>query len=448
VSQPSTPNGTNWSFNNWNQPGNNDPTRPFWIAGGQYRVPASTYGVRNFSAGGEIKVEVQGSSSMSMSISDGITNNGASLTFGDATYRIYGSVSSGSSGITIGNGTFEFGGVVSAGNGATITIGDGDVSFAGTVSIASKIKLGNGTNRFGGANTFSGGGDLEMGDGDVVGDVTLGGSETVVMGTGNRRFGGNVTVGGSAIMTMGAGDPSINGGLDVDGGGTTVTAGDGNVAIGSKTKTVQNCSTNGKNVAIYLGGSSKFLMGDGTFTADGCVATQGGGQIKFGATNNHIIGGDFVMKGGALFRPGRYTTQGNFVNGTGGTGWPSGTTAQGVDCATYDLCGVDVTFILGGTIDLGGGAKVKLLAPTNDTNDELGAFAELLFASKTNASANFGAGSSSIFVGRALPAGREGRAVGWREHHRGRPVLHGRCRPHHLLGRSDGDHRMHQSRRR
>jgi hypothetical protein len=148
------------------------------------------------------------------------------------------------------------------------------------------------------------------------------------------------------------------------------------------------------------------IMGDGEFSCSGGIATQGGSRLVFGATANHYLNGTMRIAGSVLFGQGRYTINGNFTNGTGGTTWPYtstvtgqtyGNTLQGVSVSGFDMAGVNVTFILNGTVNLAGGAKTKLIAATSSASG--GQIADILVDSQTSTATSWAAGANSIFVG-------------------------------------------------
>src|SRR3546814_1216677 len=151
-------------------------------------------------------------------------------------------------------------------------------------------------------------------------------------------------------MTVGAGDVDIDGAIDLA-GGSTLTFGDGNVAIGTG-------SGSTKDKSIFMSGTSTLSFGDGTFSAEGSITTQGGSKITFGKTSNHYINGNLDIKGAAKLGTGRYTVNGDFTDGPGGTTWPTGTMLGGKDVGGYDVAGINVTLVISGKLDLGGGAKV------------------------------------------------------------------------------------------
>lgn len=235
-----------------------------------------------------------------------------------------------------------------------------------------------------------GGSALTFGDGTVtvIGETKVGGGTTFNIGAGRHYF-GNITVGGGSTMTVGAGDVDVNGAIDLQ-GGATLTFGAGNAALGA------GASGSTKDMSIVMSGSSTLTFGNGTFSTKGSISTAGGSKLTFGETANHLINGNLDIKGAALFGKGRYTINGNFTDGTGGTTWPSGTMLNGVNIGGYDLAGIDVTFITAGKLDLSGGAKVYLTAPSTST---FGGIADILIAHKDGSDFSFGGGSASIMAG-------------------------------------------------
>jgi hypothetical protein len=112
------------------------------------------------------------------------------------------------------------------------------------------------------------------------------------------------------------------------------------------------------------------------------------------------------VAGSALFATSRYTIAGNFTNGTGGTTWPYkspvtgqtyGALLEGVDVSGYDLAGINVSFVLSGTVNLAGGARTKFIA--SSTSVAGGAIADLLIDSLTGSTTNWAAGAQNVFVG-------------------------------------------------
>lgn len=351
LSNPVTPSGANWAIG-WSPSSNVVAYRQG--TSGTYIVPAGNYTIGRLTVDGGITLTFQPGSNVT--IANGVSiGGGSTVTFGDGNWKINGGFSSGSNGVTFGNGS--------------LYIGSGTVTF-------------NGTNR--------------IGDGPVSINAALqiGGGTSLRMGAGAHGF-GSVSVGGGGWLWMGNGDLDVTSGVSVD-GDSTIASGLGDVRLG------KNSSGN----AIYLSGSGRFLMMDGAFSANGNIVTSGGSRLVFGKTANHLINGNMTIAGGVLFGAGRYTINGNFVNGTGGAQWPYtwyvngvtyGTTLEGVDVTGYDQAGVNVTFIMAGTLNLSGGAKTKLIAPTTTTSG--GALADILLDSLTSAATTWSAGSQNVFVG-------------------------------------------------
>ena len=318
-----------------------------------FSVPAGRYTIDTLDIAGGIRVTFAPGSVVT--VARGVTiGGGSTVTFGDGTYRINGGFSSGSSGVTFGNGELH--------------IGQGNVSFAGT-------------NRIGDGNVT------------IAAPLSLGGGATLAIGAGNHLFGG-ISVGGGSWLTLGNGALDVTGAITV-GGDSSIIAGAGDVTL-----------ANPGGRAIDLSGSGCLFMGDGLFSANGDIVTAGGSRLVFGRTANHLVNGNLQIAGSVLFGAGRYTVKGGFTNGTGGTTWPYsssitgqrwGDTLEGVSVSGYDMAGVGVTFILGGTVNLGGGAKTKLLAPASSTTG--GGVADILIDSLTSVDTTWGAGSDNLFVG-------------------------------------------------
>lgn len=317
-----------------------------------FTVPAGNYTIDTLTIGDSMTVTFSAGSTVT--VARGVTiGGGSTVVFGDGTYRINGGFSSGSTGVTFGNGE--------------LSIGQGTVTFAGT------NRIGNGPVT-------------------IAAPLSISGGATLAMGAGAHAFGG-ISLSGK-WLTLG------NGALDVT--GAIAVAGDATIIAGTGDVTLSNPGAN----AIDLSGSGRFFMGDGRFSANGSVVTAGGSQLVFGRTANHLINGNLTIAGSVLFGAGRYTVKGNFTNGTGGTTWPYtspvnnqtwGDTLEGTSVSGYDMAGVNVTFILSGTINLAGGAKTLLVAPPTTTTD--GAIADMLIDSLTSADTNWSGGATSVFSG-------------------------------------------------
>lgn len=319
-----------------------------------YTIPAGTYYIKKLSVGGGIKVKFADNSKIY--INEGFSNGGSSFAFGNSDVYVNGGFNSGSSGVTFGNGALWIGSGTVTFSGNTNTKGNGDVMINAMLTMGggSSFKMGNGKHSFGGFN-LGGGGSASMGDGDFI----------AVQG---------VTIAGGSELAVGAGNFTI-----------------GKASSGN---------------AIDLSGSARFLMGDGQFSANGNIVTQGGSKLVFGKTANHYINGNMTIAGAALFGAGRYTVNGNFTNGTGGTTWPFtsaqngvtyGQTLEGVSVSGYDMAGVNVSFILAGTLNLAGGAKTKLVASTTTVSGAQ--IADMLIDTLTTANTSWTAGSQNSFIG-------------------------------------------------
>ncbi len=346
LSDPVTPNGKDFDFS-WKP---NSAAAAYRVGtGGEYVLPAGTYNIKKFTVGGDNKVTF--ASGSTITISGGFANGGGStVDFGDSDVFVNGGFDTGSGGVTIGDGV---------------------------------LWIGSGTTAFKGTNT--------KGDGNVVinGDVALGGGHYLEMGVGDHAF-KSLTLGGGGNMLLGDGDLIVAKGIKIN-GNSELNVGDGEYNIGASKQ----------GYAIKLEGSARMFMGDGAFSAHGDIDTQGGSGIVFGETNNHYIKGDLKIAGSAFFGPGRYTIDGDFENGTGGTTWPQTSSLNGEKYGTwgtgYDMAGRDVSFIASGTLKLAGGAKTKLLAASKSV---LGAeIATLLFHSDTADKASWTGGSNNIFGG-------------------------------------------------
>lgn len=248
----------------------------------------------------------------------------------------------------------------------------------------------------------------------IAGGVNIGGGSTVDFGNGNYKINGGFNSGsngvtfGNGALHIGAGTVTFSGTSYIGNGPVTIAA---PISIGGGTSVIIGAgdhvfgSASG-GTAINLGGGSNFFMGDGTLSVNGDISTAGGSRMIFGKTANHLINGNMFIRGGALFGAGRYTINGNFENGTGNSGstWAYtfggktyGATLEGVGVSGFDMAGVNVSFVLRGALNLGGGAYTKLIAPTASTSG--GAFADILFDSLTTSDTTWSAGSNNVFVG-------------------------------------------------
>ncbi|MDT0576838.1 pilus assembly protein TadG-related protein [Croceicoccus sp. F390] len=350
IPAPVTRGGEDWDFG-WSPDGQ---VAAFRTGSGTYLVPRGVYHIDEFEVGGGVKVQFEAGSRLY--IRDGVSiGGGATVNFSDSDLYVNGGFDSGTSGVTIGKGD--------------LWIGSGSVRFKGM--------------------NYKGDGNVM-----IVPQINLGGGQTLLMGKGQHWFGGfNLSGGGS--VAMGDGSFVAASGVRIS-GGSELSVGYGDVTIGSGSG----------SAAISLSGSAKFFMKDGSFSADGNIETSGGSRIAFGATANHYVNGSMRIGGSAFFGAGRYTINGDLTNGTGGTTWPYtsnlsglsyGDTVNGESFAGYDLAGADVTFILEGTLNLSGGAKVKLLAPALSRPGS--GIRELLIDSLTRSSTAWSGGSNSIFSG-------------------------------------------------
>lgn len=342
--------GENWSLDS--SPNNSNPAKAYWTESG-YDIPAGTYCIKKLTVEGGVTVKFADGSDIS--VSNGFSNGGNSVNFGNSDLRVNGGFDSGSSGVTIGDGV--------------LWIGQGNIKFQGT--------------------NYKGDGDVIIND-----NVSLGGGQKFVMGAGQHHFGA-LKLGGGGSVVMGDGDLVAQDGIDV-GGDSEVSMGNGDIVIGP-----DNSGT-----AIKLSGSGRLFMGDGQFSANGDIDTNGGSRLVFGRTNNHYINGDMKISGAVLFGAGRYTVNGDFWNGTGGTTWPYtspvtgntyGPTLAGESVSGFDMVGVDVTFVLAGSFDLAGGARTKFVASDTTTSD--GAIANLLVDSLTTKNIDWTGGSTNVFDG-------------------------------------------------
>jgi hypothetical protein len=316
-----------------------------------FTVPAGNYTIDTLAATGGVSVTFSAGSTVT--VARGVTiDGGATVAFGDGTYRI--------------NGGFSA---------ANVTFGDGELS------------IGQGTINFSGTN--------RIGSGPVTinAPLSIGGGATLAIGAGAHGFGG-ISVGGGSWLTLGAGALDVTGGVSV-GGDSTIIAGAGDVTL----------SNPGAN-AISLDGSGRFFMGDGLFSANGSIVTGGDSKLVFGKTANHLINGNLSVAGAVLFGAGRYTIKGGLTNGTGGNPWPYtspinnqtwGNSLEGTDVSSYNMAGINVTFVLSGTINLSGAAKTIIVAPATTTSG--GAIADILLDSLTSTDTNWAGGATSVFSG-------------------------------------------------
>lgn len=356
LTSPTTSGGGAWTVNSTSAttPGAtttyNSGTKTYTVTA----LSPCNYNITSITISGDRKLAFP--SGCNVIVHNGVTSSGStSINFGNSNVYINGNVTTSSSGMTFGDGV---------------------------------LWIGAGTHTFSGPNT-KGAGDVT-----IAGNVTVAGGSSLVMGAGQHKF-GSVTIGGGTYVNLGAGNFQASTGVAIS-GDSRLILGAGNVVLG------KNASTNN---SIDLDGSARFLMGAGTFSASGHIDTEGGSRLIFGATTNHYINGNMKIRGSVLFGAGRYTVNGNFENGTGGTTWPYTSTWSGVSTtygnatgfSGYDMAGTDVTFVLSGTLNLAGGALTHLEAPSTTTSG--GAIAQLLVTSQTTSATTWGAGSNNKFGG-------------------------------------------------
>ncbi|XJJ71978.1 pilus assembly protein TadG-related protein [Novosphingobium sp. BL-8A] len=347
LSNPVTPSGSEWNLS-WSPSAAVTAYRtgPYT---GEYVIPKGDYTIGAFIVGGGIKVTFESGSNIT--IANGVSiGGGSTVNFGDSNIRVNGGFDSGSNGVTIGNGT--------------LWIGSGTVTFSGT------NKKGNG-------------------DVTINAPVSLGGGIYLDMGVGNHAF-RSLTLSGGGSSALGNGDFTVLSGVNTA-GGSELIVGNGNIIIGA----------NSAGNAIDVGQGGRMFMGDGAFSAIGNVVARDGSRIAFGQTVNHYIVGNLSIGGAAYFGKGRYTVAGNFTNGTGGTTWPYTSSRTGMtygaDGSGFDMVGYDVSFILSGALNLGGGAKTKLSAPSSSVSG--GAISGLLVHSNTSSDVKWEAGAVNVFNG-------------------------------------------------
>ena len=350
IPSPTTPSGQDWVFG-YSPSATTVPYRRG--NSGNFVVPAGNYTIGALRVDGGVTVTFQAGSTIT--VARGVAIGGGSpVDFGNSIVRVNGGFQAGT-GVTFGNGE--------------VSIGSGSVSLTGT-------------NRIG------------VGDVAIDGSLNIGGGSSLTLGNGAHAFRA-LTIGGGGWIKAGTGDVDVTGAVAI-GGDSTLALGAGNYRFGSA----------GIGTAIALSGSGVMIMGDGRFSSGGSITTEGGSRLVFGRTANHLINGDLRVAGAALFGAGRYTIAGSFINGTGGTTWPYsspvtgatyGNMLEGVSVSGFDMAGVDVTFILSGTVNLAGGAKTKLIASPAGT--VAGTIASLLVDSNTTNATSWGGGASNVFSG-------------------------------------------------
>lgn len=256
---------------------------------------------------------------------------------------------------------------------------------AGIYSINTLTLAGGITATFQGPSTLlinsvsMGGTALTFGNGPITitGALTLSGGVTVTLGNGAHSF-GSITVGGGSKLNVGSGSVNVVNGINVAGGGSTVT-----FAIGSS-ETVTTGATSGDAINLSGGSVLSFVASGqspvaGTFSANGRIATSGGSSLTFPKAALHVINGDLTLNGSSTFGSGSYVLKGNFTNNTGGT-----------------MSGTDVTFALGGTFTLSGGTSLDLSAPSSASSFGV---PNLLVATKSTAATTIGGGSADKYAG-------------------------------------------------
>lgn len=250
--------------------------------------------------------------------------------------------------LTIGGGcsvSFASGSTLSFRNvnmsGATMTVGDGNVTISGTFTVNANdpITMGNGNHSFG--------------------VLTINGGKKLSLGTGNLLIGGAISVSGGAYLKANiASGNSVT--IGNDGSGTAISEGGGSWV----------CFTSDCSAPTAVGG---------TFSANGSITTSGGSTMVFPIAQTHVIAGDINLNGSSIFGAGLYVVKGNFTNNTGGT-----------------MTGSSVTFALGGTFTLSGGTTLDLSAPTTASGYGV---PDLLIATKSSSATSIGGGSQDKYGG-------------------------------------------------
>jgi Flp pilus assembly protein TadG len=340
-SNPTTPAGSAWSFDN-----SASTVAAYKTADKTYVVPAGTYTIGALTVSGGISVTFNGPSTIT--IAGGISNGGAKLTFTGGTISINGGINTGSAGVQFGN--------------ADVTIGSGTLTFTSS------------------NNTF-GTGDVKMN-----GVMAIGGGSKVVMGAGAHSFNG-VTIAGGSNLTLGAGDLNVTGSFAVAGGGSSATMAAGNYVIGN----------NGAGNAISVSGGSVLTFGDGQFSANGGITTSGGSTLNFGITASHYINGALSLNGSSTFGAGAYYINGNFTNNTGGSMTGSGVTF--FLAGSLQLSGGTSMAMTAPTTDTGGGITDLLFATKSTAQTKLGGgsqntYAGVVYAPNSDLVMDGGAGAT------------------------------------------------------
>jgi hypothetical protein len=428
---PNVPTGTDWNLS-----GTTGLPAGVSVSGGNYVVAANgTYRIRSLNIGEWRKLIFLGSSTVT--ISNGIGSVGPGIDFGRCTCRINGAVNDNGQSIILGDGDYQFGGPVTLGSNSAI--GNGPIAMAGTFTINSNnFTIGSGAHRFNhvtqsygivtvGAGDFSVAGTLTIGGtlnvdngaygfGAIamsygtlnlgVGDVTVPGQLSLGNGT-FKSLGGNVWIGraasdgvglklaGGAKLYLGNGNLTVAGGVDVTGGGTTLQMGTGSIVVGRASNGI---GFNGTNGTITTGGGTYLsVLGRMTIAGDGTVASFGPADVRIGndgsnaCTSAPATCDALTFTGNALaFGAGPFSVNGRFVMDKNGTltlgagahlinGTMQFTGAATFGAGTYmingdlvrpntssgTVSGSGVSIILKGLLANDGGSSFALTAPTD-----------------------------------------------------------------------------------
>lgn len=237
-------------------------------------------------------------------------------------------------------------------------------------------------------NVNMSGSSLTIGDGEVTVAGTFGfnSGSVITIGNGNHSF-GTLAVTGGRTLNIGTGNLLVAGAITMDGGSYIFA----NIGVGN-TVTIGNNGTGTPATAINIAGGSKLCFGGGSgitcsapsaaagiFNANGSVITAGGSTIVFPKAATHVIDGHLSLNGSSIFGSGNYIIGGNFTNNTGGT-----------------MSGSDVTFAMSGTFTLSGGTSLDLAAPTSVSSYGVPG---VLFASKSASATTIGGGSANRYAG-------------------------------------------------
>ncbi|MBD8909610.1 pilus assembly protein TadG-related protein [Methylorubrum zatmanii] len=211
-----------------------------------------------------------------------ITNNGGAMTFPDATYSVWGSVSNLSTGtMSFGKGLKVFGAAITNQSGS-LQFQDGSVHLnGGTITNGSgRLSFGTGDfNLWGGSISNAGTGTITYGDGPFLfyGGTIRNEKGTLIFGKGPFQFqGGSLTLLAGSTTRFGVGDLNFYGGTITMAGDSTTfgyggsaTTGAGSVFLygGSLSLTTRNLTAVGVSFA-FLGGTVSLLgVGDINATA-------------------------------------------------------------------------------------------------------------------------------------------------------------------------------------